>query len=154
MVRMKYRRLAEIVLVMILAVGIAACGGKAATEEPARPSNPGGVGEAVNLKGDPAKGAEVFQANCVSCHGEEGKGGVANPGSEDGEVPALNPIDPTLVSQDPQTFASNLDLFLEHGSTPAGNSPALSMPKFGDDKMLQPQEIADVIAYVIQLNQK
>lgn len=154
MLRVKYPVLAGIVLGMILVVGMAACGGKPAAEEPARPSNPGGAGEAVNLKGDPVKGAEIFQANCVSCHGEEGKGGVANPGSDDGEVPALNPIDPTLVSQDAKTFATNIDLFLEHGSTPAGSSPALSMPKFGDDGMLQPQEIADVIAYVIQLNQK
>uniref|UniRef100_A0A7C4KGC6 Cytochrome c n=1 Tax=Anaerolinea thermolimosa TaxID=229919 RepID=A0A7C4KGC6_9CHLR len=154
MMRFNLKMLAWFLGVLILALALAACGGKTATEEPARPSNPGGTGEAVNLKGDPVKGAEIFQANCVSCHGEEGKGGVANPGSEDGEVPALNPIDPTLVSQDAKTFASNIDLFLEHGSTPAGNSPALSMPKFGDDKMLQPQEIADVIAYVIQLNQK
>lgn len=119
----------------------------------ARPSNPGGEGPALKLMGSVSAGAAVFTANCVSCHGEEGKGGVPNPGSTDGTVPALNPIDPTLVDADPATFAYNLDLFLEHGSTPAGPNPALRMPAWGDSGALTPQQIADVLAYLIGLNQ-
>ncbi len=118
----------------------------------ARPSNPGGTGAAAALKGDATAGQVVFETNCVRCHGAEGKGGVANPGSDDGTVPSLNPIDDTLVSQDYGTYAGNLDLFLEHGSTPSGPSPVLSMPNWGDAGKLQPQQIADVIAYVISLN--
>jgi cytochrome c oxidase subunit II len=117
-----------------------------------RPSNPGGPGPALNLKGDPTRGAQVFTANCASCHGDQGKGGVDNPGSTDGTVPSLNPVDPALVSQDPKVFAYNLDLFIEHGSTPEGSSPQLLMPAWGDKKLLTPQQIADVIAYIMSLN--
>ncbi len=123
-----------------------------ANPEIARPSNPGGPGPALGLTGNAVAGKAVFEANCVKCHGQEGKGGIANPGSDDGTVPALNPIDSTLVSTDSKTFAYNLDLFLEHGSTPSGPSPILSMPNWGDGAKLQPQQIADVIAYVMSLN--
>jgi mono/diheme cytochrome c family protein len=123
-----------------------------AANQVARPSNPGGPGPAVGLTGDPAMGGTIFATNCQVCHNAEGKGGNPNPGSADGTIPALNPIDPTLKSPDPQTFATNLDLFIEHGSTPEGNNPAFSMPAWGDSKQLTPQEIADVIAYVISLN--
>lgn len=125
----------------------------AAAEEVARPSNPGGPGPAINLKGDPSAGAQVFATNCQVCHGAEGKGGNPNPGSDDGTIPSLNPIDPTLVDANPKVFATNLDLFVEHGSTPAGKNPTFSMIAWGDKQLLTPQQIADVIAYVISLNQ-
>ncbi len=127
----------------------------AATEamEIARPSNPGGPGPALSLQGDSQNGAQVF-ANCVPCHGSQGKGGVPNPGSSDGTVPSLNPIDDTIANADPKVFAYNVDLFVEHGSTPDGPNPAFKMPAWGDSKSLAPQQIADVIAYVISLNQK
>lgn len=125
----------------------------AATEtvEVARPSNPGGPGPALDLKGDPKNGAQVF-GNCVACHGNQGKGGVANPGSADGTVPSLNPIDASIANKDLRAFASNVDLFVEHGSTPDGPNPSLKMPAWGDTKGLNPQQIADVIAYIISLN--
>jgi mono/diheme cytochrome c family protein len=136
----------------IIVSSLAACGSAAPTAEPARPSNPGGPGEAVNLTGNASAGQQVFQTNCVECHGDQGKGGVSNPGSDDGTVPTLNPIDPTLVSSNAKTFATNLDLFLQHGSTPEGSGPEKSMPAWGDDNKLTQQQIADVIAYVISLN--
>ena len=122
------------------------------TAEVARPSNPGGPGAAVNLTGDPNSGQQIFVANCQTCHAAQGKGGIPNPGSSDGTVPALNPIDPTIANADPKVFAYNVDLFVEHGSTPDGANPTLSMPAWGDQKKLMPQQIADVIAYVISLN--
>ncbi len=128
----------------------------ATPEEPAvniaRPSNSGGPGLAVGLTGNVDSGKEIFAANCQTCHAAEGKGGVPNSGTVDGTVPPLNPIDSTLVSSDYQTFATNLDLFIEHGSTPAGTIPNFLMPAWGDSKALAPQQIADVIAYIISLN--
>jgi len=118
-----------------------------------RPSNPGGPGEAVTLKGDADSGMEIFTNNCQRCHGAEGAEGLSNPGTVDGTVPTLNPIDPTMVSSDYETFATNIDLFIEHGSTPAGTTPNLYMPAWGDSGALEPQQIADVIAYIISLNQ-
>jgi mono/diheme cytochrome c family protein len=158
---MKKSVLGMLVLIVMLAVLLAGCKAKSDSEglsEVAKPSNAGGPGEAVNLTGDPVKGAEVFQTTCTPCHAAEGKGGVANPGSKDTTIPELSPIDPSLVSSDQKTYVTNLDLFLEHGSMPEaekeGTNPSVSMPAFGDTKTLTPQQIADVIAYVISLNQK
>ncbi len=118
----------------------------------ARPSNPGGPGPAVDLTGNADNGKQIYVANCQFCHGVEGKGGLPNPDTTDGTVPPLNPIDPTLVNTDYKTFAFNLDLFLEHGSVPEGFEPTRSMPAWGDNGALTPQQIADVIAYIISLN--
>ena len=118
----------------------------------ARPSNPGGPGPAVDLTGNPTTGKDIYTANCERCHGVDGKGDVPNIGSEDGTVPPLNPIDSTLVSPDAKTYATNIDLFIEHGSTPSGTIPNFYMPAWCDSGALQPQQIADVIAYIISLN--
>lgn len=146
---------ALLAVVLIGSVLLAACAPAAASDtnsEIPKPSNPGGNGPAVNLTGDATAGAAVFTANCVQCHGDQGKTGVANPGSTDGTVPNLNPIDPGLLNPDVKVSTQRIDLFLEHGSVPAGSAPTLKMASFGDDKTLTAQQIADVIAYVISLN--
>jgi mono/diheme cytochrome c family protein len=124
------------------------------TPEPARPSLPGDTGRAVELTGDPGEGEASFGVHCATCHGPEGRTevGLPNPGSDDGQVPELNPIDPTISNPDDQFFAENLDLFLEHGSVPEGPAPRIMMPAFGDSGMLSPQQIADLIAYLLYLN--
>jgi mono/diheme cytochrome c family protein len=126
--------------------------GTEAASGPARPSNAGGPGPALKLKGDPVAGKQIYIDNCQKCHGPDGTGGVANPGSDDGTVPALNPIDTSLMDTDPYVYACNLDLFIEHGSVPSGPSPQQTMVPWGDEAKLTPQQIADVIAYVISLN--
>ena len=122
------------------------------TAEIARPSNPGGAGPALSLTGDAQSGETIFTENCQKCHGPQGVGNMPNPGSDDGTIPPLNPIDETLVNSDLKVFAYNLDLFVEHGSTPEGPNPKETMPAWGDEGKLTPQQIADVIAYVISLN--
>jgi mono/diheme cytochrome c family protein len=109
-------------------------------------------GLAVNLTGDPVTGLTVFTAQCVQCHGVAGAQGIENPGSTDGTVPVLNPIDPAIKNTDPKIFALNLDIYLQNGSTPDGPSPKLKMTDFGLTNFLTQQQIADVIAYVISLN--
>jgi mono/diheme cytochrome c family protein len=128
-------------------------GGEAA-EEVARPSNPGDVGGAVNLSGNVNDGRPAFGLYCATCHGPQGREqvGIPNPGSDDGVVPELNPIDATLLDPDPNVAAGNVDLFIEHGSIPSGPSPKIMMPSFGDSKLLTDQQIADLIAYVLDLN--
>jgi len=123
-----------------------------ALDKVARPNASGGPGDAINLTGDPQAGEQIFITNCQKCHGTEGKGGVLNPGSDDGTVPALYPIDSTLVSSEYKTFSYNLDLFLQNGSIPAGESAVDMMPAWGAQKVLTQQQIADVIAYIISLN--
>ncbi len=121
-------------------------------EEVARPSNAGAAGDAISLTGDIANGQNVFTAHCQVCHGEAGTDNVLNPGSDDGTIPPLNPIDPTLVSTDYKTFAYNVDLFIQNGSEPEGPNAAFQMPAWGFNGALTQQQIADVIAYIISLN--
>jgi len=121
-------------------------------EDIARPSNPGDAGDAVNITGDPTVGKQVYVDVCEMCHGPEGIGNVLNPGTGDGTVPPLNPIDSTLVSSDYKIYAYNIDLFIQNGSAPEGPSPALLMPPWGAQNGMTQQQIADVIAYLISLN--
>ncbi len=116
------------------------------------PSNPGPPGNAINLKGDPKAGETIFVSECQTCHGPQGTDNVPNPGSDDGTVPPLNPIDPLLKSPDYKTFATHIDLFIQHGSVPEGPSPYRTMPGWGDKGALDQQQIADVMAYIISLN--
>ncbi len=124
----------------------------APTPEPARPSEPGGSGSAVGLQGDATRGMPLFGKYCAVCHGPEGVQGLPNPGSNDGSIPVLNPMDPSIANANPKTFAANVDVFIEHGSVPAGPNPTIRMPSFGDSKMLTAQQIADLIAYLMQMN--
>jgi len=115
---------------------LTACGGKDVTKP----------GKAVNLTGDPVAGKVVYNNYCKSCHGPDGTGGVANPGSEDGTVPALTPI-----NEEEFGTVLTLDLMIEHGSKLEGDDVS-DMPAFGDEGTLKPQQIADVIAYILEIN--
>jgi mono/diheme cytochrome c family protein len=126
----------------------------APTAETARPSIPGDPGPGASLAGDASRGQSLFGQYCAACHGPQGVQGVPNPGSGDGSVPVLNPIDSSLAGADPKANAANIDLFIEHGSVPSGDAPQIMMPPFGDGKMFTEQQIADLIAYVMQLNGK
>jgi uncharacterized repeat protein (TIGR01451 family) len=112
-------------------------------------------GAAATMHGDPTAGRELFAHICITCHGDRGTGGVLNPGSDDGTVPTLNPIDPGFldgIQGDPSTFAHELDFFVQHGSRPAGPNPALSMIPWGDAQLLSQPDLANAEAYVMQLN--
>jgi len=117
-----------------------------------QPSNPGGPGQAVDLVGNQSDGETIYVDKCAICHGAQGVGNVPNPGSDDGTVPPLNPIDPLLIDPIYKNFATNIDLFIQHGSTPSGANPLYKMPAWGDTNTLTQQQIADVIAYLISLN--
>ncbi|MGO9612763.1 MAG: cytochrome b N-terminal domain-containing protein [Dissulfurispiraceae bacterium] len=109
-------------------------------------------GPASYMIGSAERGGILYDMECKSCHGPQGRGSVTNPGSEDGKVPPLNPIDRELFSRDPESFAENIDTFLQHGSIPKGSNPQLHMPTFGDTNSLTQQQIANIEAYVMRLN--
>jgi uncharacterized repeat protein (TIGR01451 family) len=112
-------------------------------------------GPAATIHGDPMAGRDVYAKFCANCHGPAGIGGVPNLGSDDGTIPPLNPADPGFAGDtrgDAATFAENLDLFIQHGSKPSGDDPKLSMPGWGDGKLLTQQQVADVEAFIMQLN--
>lgn len=109
-------------------------------------------GQAAYIIGNARHGGDIFKEKCESCHGHEGTDKVPNPGSDDRFVPALNPIDPDLFSKSPGRFAEKIDMFIQHGSTPSGPDPQLHMLAFGDDHTLTQQQVANIEAYIIQLN--
>jgi ubiquinol-cytochrome c reductase cytochrome b subunit len=109
-------------------------------------------GQAAGIIGSADHGAILFKQDCESCHGLQGTGKVPNPGSDDGTVPPLNPIDPSLFHKDPQVFAENIDRFIQHGSIPSGKNPQFHMPAFGDTNTLTQQAISNIEAYVLHLN--
>ena len=115
-------------------------------------ANLGPPGPASNYIGNPKHGAVLYRQRCESCHGIKGKGGTPNPGSATGVVPALNPIDSVLYSKDANTFTDNIDRFIQHGSTPPGPDPSLHMQNFGDSHVLTQQQIAQIEAYILELN--
>ncbi len=108
--------------------------------------------EAASLAGDWKRGQALFKKRCEPCHGPRGTDKVKNPGSGDGTVPPLNPIDPALADKTPSAFAANIDRIIQHGSIPDGPNPALFMPDWGDSRALSQRQIADVEAYVMRLN--
>jgi mono/diheme cytochrome c family protein len=123
-------------------------------------STPPGPGPSLASRqvGGAAHGQEIFVLYCQQCHGERGVKGVENPGSADGEVPSINPIDPAILGKTPTEFVDGLDDFLQNGSTPDATtstpnaSPRLMMPSFGNTYALTQPQIADAEAYVMQLN--
>jgi len=112
----------------------AASGGAAVVQ----PSVPGGPGEAVGLAGDAANGARLFATNCQVCHGVGGKGGGL-PSTADLDVwqvvPALVPLPEGLAGLEPKALVEALDLFIEHGSVPEGDTHGMVMLPFGDNRL-------------------
>jgi ubiquinol-cytochrome c reductase cytochrome b subunit len=119
------------------------------TASPAASATPGPPGAAASMIGSAHHGAVLFGRHCASCHGKQGKG--LSSGAAAHAAPALAPIDPALFSQEPDAFADDIDRIIQHGLTPAGPQE-VGMPAFGDHKTLTQQEIADIEAYVMQLN--
>lgn len=112
----------------------------------------GPVGRAAFIIGSVQNGVDLYNEQCLSCHGVAGKGGLPNPGSDDGTVPPLGPIDRKLYNADPRVFAANIDKIIQHGSMPSGPHPALHMPAWGDTRSLTQEEISNLEAYILKLN--
>jgi ubiquinol-cytochrome c reductase cytochrome b subunit len=130
----------------------AGAGGETAQDNIPASGKQGPPGQAATLIGNADLGRLLFENYCRSCHGTEGKDNVPNPGSADGKVPPLNPIDPNLSNKDPAVFAANIDRFIQHGSMPEGPHPAIHMPPFGSKESLTQAQIANVEAYILHLN--
>lgn len=122
------------------------------TEKNVIASEKGLPGKAAYIIGSAERGEILFKRQCSPCHGEHGKKGIPNPGSSDGKVPELNPIDREIFDSDPEVFAANIDRFIQHGSLPEGPEPALRMAAFGDTNSLTQQEISNLEAYILRLN--
>ena len=85
-----------------------------------------------------AAGEEVFKTNCVSCHGDGGKGGIGP-----------NLTDNTWINQPEKTLFKNVFHMVENGSP---NNPA--MQAFGKNGVLTGFDSQNVAAYVYHINQE
>lgn len=85
-----------------------------------------------------AAGEEVFKTNCVSCHGEGGKGGIGP-----------NLTDNYWINQPEKTLFKNVFYMVENGSP---NNPA--MQPWGKNGVVTGFDIQNVAAYVYHINQE
>lgn len=85
----------------------------------------GGLPDVRLEGGNPARGQEVYAANCAQCHGSTGGGGVAGGGA----------FTPVLVDRDPLVIAEAIRL------------GPFQMPQFGEE-VISDRELADVIAFL------
>ncbi|HWH31399.1 MAG TPA: c-type cytochrome [Egibacteraceae bacterium] len=79
----------------------------------------------VPVGGNPARGQEVYAANCAQCHGSTGGGGVAGGGA----------FTPVLVDREPLVIAEAIRM------------GPFQMPQFGED-VISDRELADTIAFL------
>lgn len=85
-----------------------------------------------------AAGEEVFKTNCVSCHGDNGKGGIGP-----------NLTDNHWINQPEKTLFKNVFHVVENGSP---NNP--TMQAFGKNGVLTGFDIQNVAAYIYHINQE
>lgn len=114
---------------------VAACGG-GGTSSPDPTSAP-----AAPAAGDPAAGKIAYDASCTACHGPDAKG-LPNLGKD-------------LVTSEFALSTSDADLvaFIKVGrsvSDPA-NTTGLDMPAKGGNPSLSDGDLADIVAYLRQL---
>lgn len=82
---------------------------------------------------------------CFGCHGPGGTGGVPNPGSEEGEIPAWTGGTLMMYAKDD----AELGGWIRHGSPKWSRTPGpppVRMPGFGD--VLSDGDLRDLVAYV------
>lgn len=84
------------------------------------------------------EGKAIFTTNCVSCHGEGGKGGIGP-----------NLTDNHWINQPEETLFKNVFHMVQNGSP---NNPA--MQAFGNNGVILGNDIQKVAAYVYHINQE
>lgn len=97
------------------------------------------------LKGDVANGKEIYDSNCVSCHGIAGKGNGPAAAS-------LTPKPRDLTDEQYMKTLTDDHLFkvISEGGASVGKSPL--MPAWGTT--LKEEDIINVISYIRSLSQK
>jgi disulfide bond formation protein DsbB len=123
---MKISHYLLIAALLILTLGLAACGKK----EEAAPS--------AALTGDPAAGKELFAGTCIACHGPAGEG-----------LPGLGK-DMTSSEFIAGKTDAELIAFIKKGRDPSDplNTTGVAMLPKGGNPALTDQNLADIVAFV------
>lgn len=131
-----FKRLPLMLLVLLGALVLVACGGGAAPAEPPTPTS-------AAPAGDVAAGDAKYHEVCVACHGPGGEG-VTNLGK------------PFTTSEFLRaTPDADLLTFIKSGrpSSDPANTTGIDMPPKGGNPALTDQQILDIIAYIRTLQQ-
>jgi disulfide bond formation protein DsbB len=125
------------VLLLLLAFGLAACGGDD-SEDQGQPQDNGSVAQAKGSPGDSAAGQEKFVSTCSACHGPEGKG-----------VPGLGK-DMTTSEFIAGKTDQELVEFIKVGRDPSDplNTTGVAMPPKGGNPALSEEDLFDIVAYI------
>lgn len=94
----------------------------------------------AEMKGDPSAGKTIFEKNCVTCHGPEGKG----------DGPAAIALSPKPKSFADPVVAAKTDK--ELFDTITKGRPGTPMTSY--EKILSEQQRWDVLAYIRSLAEK
>jgi mono/diheme cytochrome c family protein len=97
------------------------------------------------VKGDATAGIEVYKKSCLRCHGEQCKGD--GPGAK---LLKTKPADWTDKATMSKLTENDLFTAIDKGGVGVGKSPA--MPAFG--KTVKPQDIRNLVAYILQVEGK
>ena len=127
---MKRTLFANTALLLILALGLAACGG-GAIRAAAPPTAPAG--------GDPVAGQKIFVSACAACHGSKGEGISGMSGDMTQSQLIASKTDQELVE------------FIKLGGV--RGEPPVMLPK-GGAPSLTDQNLVDVVAYLHTLQNK
>jgi ubiquinol-cytochrome c reductase cytochrome c subunit len=124
-----------------LIAGLFACAaaalvaGMTATRVPSASAAPDGhpvLAQQTGLVGDQQRGQSLYLTSCASCHGTDGKG-------VEGRGPTLK-----------QSGAASADFYLTTGRMPA--SAGIGTQSIRKPPAFDPQEIADLVAYVASIS--
>ncbi|MCB9763396.1 MAG: cytochrome c [Alphaproteobacteria bacterium] len=105
-------------LIPLSFLAVLACGDKDTADD----SGDAEINAVLALSGDSTSGESIYSAQCASCHGASGEGGVG----------------PALSDEVPEHGDAELLEYIIYGED--------TMPAFGQS--LSDQEIADVLAYL------
>lgn len=137
-----------VVFTLVVVVAVARTFGRPPAPQPVRATVPPAPDTAV------ARGHLVFNRyGCTLCHGQDGKGGVANTGAlrDGGKVPAIADLSdaykPSEVAQLIRTGRHNVDR-----ADGAVAIPPYRMPGWGD--RMSDQDVNDLVEYLMSLVSK
>lgn len=106
-------------------------------------------GKSIDIIGNSANGKNLYDLYCLQCHGPNGNTTADHFQNLSG-VPSINPINRSIFNEDINKFLQNIDIFIQYGASNKDNGP--NMPAFGATHVLTQEQIADIEAYVLQIN--
>jgi len=124
-----------LLLILVLAMGLAACGGGDSDDS-------GGEEAAAAPSGDATHGKELFNQICIACHGEGGVGIVGLGKDMTSSTFIAGKTDNDLLA------------FVKVGR-PVGdpdNTTGVDMPPKGGNPALTDDDLRDIIAYIRTIN--